>query len=282
MRETVPIYCPLPFKELIEKSWAQRPEDRPKWSWILERINQSQNLEMDSALIEYLNQEEKSIKGRVTIDLQGISASSATGTPSSSPSSPASAPSSPVASRSGITRNAQKSPPKKNAKKAEVTDGFERVFTDKTLYTSFEEYLQKVLDADNLYFYKDVHDFKMKEFKKQEDMEESAREIARKYGLDGEAMILSVDNGLVLTEIQKSFTEGKITQSMFDAIVDDVADVLLSRWVTWSTEKYSKKKKKPRWFESFEFDKGKLESTKAKVGKMIRILGKRKTKEDED
>jgi len=121
-----------------------------------------------------------------------------------------------------------------------------------------------------------------KEFKKQEEMEECARDIARKYGLDNDSMLLSIDNGMVVAEIQQNITEGKITQHIFDGIADDVADILLARWVTWSAEKYSKKKKKPRWFDSFDIDIGKIESTKAKVGKMIKILGKKKNKEDDD
>jgi len=77
IRETVPIYCPLPYKEVIEKCWAQNPSDRPKWDWVISQLNATWNLEPDASLIEYLDLEEKTIKGRATsLDTSQVQTSS--------------------------------------------------------------------------------------------------------------------------------------------------------------------------------------------------------------
>jgi len=90
---------------------------------------------------------------------------------------------------------------------------------------------------------------------------------------------LSFDNALKTAELRQNLHDNKITQSLFDNILDEVADALSVRYVTFSADtQFSKKKKKPLWFADTE--KGK--SAKAKVGKMIRILGKKKNKEDEE
>jgi len=161
-----------------------------------------------------------------------------------------------------------------------MEDGFERVFSDKSLYHAFDEYLKQVFDADNLHFYKDVFDFKKKEFKRQEELEENAKEIARTYGLNSEDnLVLSFDNAQKCAEVRQNLHDNRITQTLFDSVLDEVADALMARYVTWSAEKqFSKKKKKPLWFA----DKEKGKSAKAKVGKMIRMLSKKKNKDDDD
>jgi len=148
-RETIPIYCPLPFREVIEKCWAQLPEERPKWDWVLPTLEATLALKPDEALSVYLEHEEKTIKDKLTNDLNPI--------PSVSPQ-----------------RSPQKSAPKKaketkeRKKKGDIPDGFEKMFKDKALFSSFEQHLENIY-ADNLHFYSDVQNFKQKEFKSKDD-----------------------------------------------------------------------------------------------------------------